>query len=434
MKENLPPPADTKVAMGHPAAGEAAGEGLGIAHEHDRHFGTEPDQMLGEAGVEDLRPADASVPENEGEANRLPSRGIHLGLPRGYGGMSSIENPVKAAGRQSTLAFLIIGVQKGGTTSLFEYLRKHPEIHMPVEKDIAFFNRDANFRRGREWYLNTVLRDAPPGTLSGEASTYYMSGTPFGDLPQNERRQPKLEPGEREGLEEVVPRRIREYLPEARLICVLRDPVERAFSHHRMMVLERAERRSFDEAIDQLLAPAELEKARVAPTRTNNYIVNGEYGRVLEGYLSVFPREQLAVVFSDDLSQQPEETLTELFEFIGVDSSFMPENAGTRYREAADEERIPGFNLYNLQMRVAGNERAKTLWHSMPDPVRSRIDRAFTVMSYRVQMWNAKRGASGEEMSAASRDRLRAHFRGDGEKLAALVGEEVPWLAKWGGA
>jgi hypothetical protein len=332
----------------------------------------------------------------------------------------------------ASIRFLIIGAQKGGTTSLFEYLRRHPEIHMPVEKDIAFFNRPNEFRRGGEWYLTTVLRDAPPDAVCGEASTYYMSGTPYGDLIQNEQRDPAESLDGGEPLEEVVPKRIKQFLPDVKLICVLRDPVARAYSHHRMMVLERAESRSFDEAIDQLLTPRAIEQARIAPTRTNNYVVNGEYGRVLGGFLRTFPRAQLMAIFSDDLAERPAQTLATLFEFIGVEPDFLPDNVNTRYRLAAEKERIPGLSLYALQANLARVRPARALWHRLPDRARIGADRTFRVMSYRVQMWNAQRGVSKEDISPSVRKRLIAHFRPDGEELSGSLDQQIPWLAAWG--
>jgi hypothetical protein len=325
--------------------------------------------------------------------------------------------------------FLIIGTQKGGTTSLFEYMRRHPQVHMPNEKEIAFFNRERSFRRGPDWYLATVLRDAPQGAVCGEASTYYMSGTPFGELGQNELHPP--EPSGQTPLEEVVPRRIKECLPDVKLIGVLRDPVSRACSHHRMMCLERAEARPFEKAIEEQLNPSALRRARIAPTRTNNYVVMGEYGRVLGAFLRVFPREQLMVTFSDELKGEPEKTLAKIFDFVGVDSGFVPDNLHTQYRKGAASERIPGFNLYEWQAELAGLRPARKLWRALPSGVRGRIDRTYRLMSYRTAMWNARRGVDEVGVSPTTRDRLISHYRPDSEALADLVGRPAPWLAAW---
>jgi hypothetical protein len=328
------------------------------------------------------------------------------------------------------IGFLVIGAQKAGTTALFEYVRRHPQVHMPLEKDIAFFNRDGMYRRGWDWYEETVTRNAPDGTVCGEASTYYMGGTPYGDIIANETKEPRRRSND-EPLEDVVPKRIKKSLPDVKLICVLRDPITRAYSHHRMMALEKAELRSFDEAVTEILGPGAMEQARAVPTRTNNYLVNGEYGRILAGYMRVFPREQLMAITSDQLSTSTGETVGAFFEFIGVDPDFVPDNIDTKYRLAAEKERIKGFSLDRLQMALARNRVAKALWHALPRGLRNWIDRGFRVASYRVVMWNAKRGVSGEEMSPEVRQMLIDHFRPDGEALESLLGQRIPWLADW---
>jgi hypothetical protein len=325
------------------------------------------------------------------------------------------------------IGFLVIGAPKAGTTSLFEYIRLHPQIHMPAEKEVYFFNIDRNYRRGLAWYLNTVLRHAPPGSVCGEATTEYMSGAPYTD----DESDPALGSIDRAALEEVIPRRIKQALPEVKLICVLRDPVKRAYSHYRMMVLSRVESRSFEETVDQLIDPVALERTRVARTRTNGYIVNGEYARLLAGFLRVFPREQLEVIFSDELAERPAETLANLFEFVGVAHDFVPDNVNTRYRAAAVKPRIPGLNLVAWQANMARVAQARALWHALPTKVRDLIDSAYNVANYRVEMWNAWRGTVSEDIEPAVREQLIAHYRADSEALAEMLGREISWLATW---
>lgn len=326
----------------------------------------------------------------------------------------------------SKVDFLIIGAQKGGTTSLFEYMRAHPQIHMPSKKEIEFFNRDHAFRRGWNWYLTEVTRGAPPDAVCGEASTYYMSGRP-GDILGEERRERREDLRNTESLEEVIPQRIKQFLPDVKLICVLRDPVARAYSAYRMMALAQTESRSFEEAIDQLLTPGVLEEARAVPTMTNGYVVLGEYCRVLTGFLRVFPHKQLMIILTDELAELPVETLSAVFEHVGVEADFVPDNLDRHYREAAVKERIPGLHLVRWQANLARVRPARALWHVLPERVRWNIDRA----SYRAWMWNAKRGGVDDDMSPDVRERLRAHFWPDSEALSDLLGRDTPWLATW---
>jgi hypothetical protein len=332
------------------------------------------------------------------------------------------------------IGFLIIGAPKAGTTSLFEYMRTHPQIHMPAEKEVYFFNMDRNYRRGWDWYVSTVSRDAPSGAVCGEATTEYMSGVPYDDACDGrDRPQPLREAADRRALEELIPRRIHDALPGVKLVCVLRDPVKRAYSHYRMMALGKVESRPFEQVIEELLEPATLEQTRVMRSRVNGYVVNGEYARLLDGFLRVFPREQLKVIFSDDLAARPADTLADVFEFVGVSGEFVPANVDTHYRAAAVRQRIPGLNLVTWQTSLARARAARELWHALPDHVRCRIDRAYNVANYRVEMWNAQRGVVAEDIPAATRERLAGHFRPDSEALAKMLGRDVPWLAIWAG-
>lgn len=327
----------------------------------------------------------------------------------------------------SAIRFLIIGAPKAGTTSLFEYMRAHPQIHMPAEKEIYFFNMDRNYHRGWDWYLSTVSRGAPQGAICGEATTEYMSGVPYADG----QGHPAANSGDRQAVEEIIPRRIRDALPDVKLICVLRDPVKRAYSHYRMMALSRVEPRSFEEAIDELIDPSSLEQARIARTRVNGYIVNGEYARLLAGFLRVFPTEQLKVIFSEELARRPAETLTDLFHFVGASGEFVPDNVNRRYRTAAVKQRVPGLNLVTWQMNLAGVPPVRALWHSLPAPVRRQIDAAYNVANYRVEMWNAWRGSAADDVPVPARDKLVEHFRPDSEALGEILTKDIPWLTTW---
>jgi hypothetical protein len=194
-----------------------------------------------------------------------------------------------------------------------------------------------------------------------------------------------------------------------------------------MMALERTESRSFEEAIDQLLTPRALDQARLVPTMTNGYVVMGEYCRVLAGFLRVFPNEQLNVIFTDELAELPAETLSAVFEYVGVDADFVPDNLDRHYREAAVKERIPGLHLVRWQADIARIRAARALWHALPKRVRRDLDSAI----YRARMWNARRGEMNDDMSPGIRERLRTHFRPDSEALSELLGRDTPWLATW---
>lgn len=347
-----------------------------------------------------------------------------MGTP-GREGLRAIANARNVA----SVDFLIIGAQKAGTTSLFEYMRRHPEIHMPPEKEIAFFDSDQAYMRGFDWYRERVTRNALPGAVCGAASVGYMTGTPHRDIPLKQWNAAQLRQDEE--IEEIIPLRIRAALPHVRLLSVLRDPVERAFSQYRMAVLDGLESQSFDVAISRLLEPAAMLHSRAVATGHNGYVARGEYGRILAGFLGAFPREQLMVIFPSELSHAAQDTLPAIFDFVGVKSDFVPDNRDKRYREAAVQQRIPGLNLNLWQTRLARVPPAQTLWHRMPLTWRGAISRSASLAGYRVELWNAQRDRDGDQMSSSVRKELIAHFLADSEALSALLRLDVPWLAEW---
>jgi len=327
------------------------------------------------------------------------------------------------------LGFVIIGAQKAGTTSLFEYLRHHPEIHMPAHKEVGFFSSERNYARGWGWYRTVLNEGAPPGTVRGEASVGYMSGTV-------DRRgaEEMMNPAPPEApTEDIVPSRIREHAPDAKLICVLRDPVARCLSHYRMAVLSRAEKRPFDEVIVDRLQPAALESARHEITGNNGYIARGEYHRILSGFWRAFPPEQLLTLFSSELNAHPAEVVSRVCEFVGVDPDYVPSNLEVRYREAALARRLPNVDLYAWQDQVSQVTLPRALWHRLPVGMRRRVDEWYQRASFRVDVWNARRGELTPEMPPHIERRLREHFRPDSLALSEALGVEVPWLAKWNG-
>jgi Sulfotransferase domain len=195
--------------------------------------------------------------------------------------------------------FLVIGAQKAGTTALYAYLRWHPAITGPSWKEVSFFDR--HWWRGERWYRGQFpLRSA--GRLVGEASPSYL-------------------------FHPLAPERVRSLLPDVRLIALLRDPVERAYSQYQHEVALGREPLSFEDALE-----AEEERTRgeverlVADPRAfsrdwwdHTYAARGLYAEQLERWLAVFPRNQLLVVATDELGEKPAETYAAVLSFLGVE-------------------------------------------------------------------------------------------------------------------
>jgi Sulfotransferase domain len=243
--------------------------------------------------------------------------------------------------------FLILGAQKAGTTALYAYLRRHPSITGPSWKEVSYFDR--HYTRGEAWYRgNFPNRSRTRGKLVGEASPSYLFH-PLG------------------------PERVREPLPEARLIALVRNPVDRALSHYNHEVALGREPLSFQEALDAEEARLRGEVERLVadpsyfsrPWWSHTYKARGRYAEQLERWLALFPQEQLLVLPTEDLGAEPVRTHARVLEFLGAapheldeyprvfERRYSPMAPETRERLAAEFEE-PNRRLYELLGRDLG--------------------------------------------------------------------------------
>jgi hypothetical protein len=196
--------------------------------------------------------------------------------------------------------FLILGAQKAGTTALYAYLRRHPDITGPSWKEVSYFDRQ--YRRGTAWYRgNFPLRS--DDRIVGEASPSYL-------------------------FHPEAPERVARLLPDARLIALLRDPVERAYSHYQHEVALGREELPFEEALereDERMA-GELERMQADPSYfshawwNHTYLARGRYAEQLERWYARFPAERLLVLSNEELAAQPSDTYARVLGFLGAAS------------------------------------------------------------------------------------------------------------------
>jgi len=203
--------------------------------------------------------------------------------------------------------FMIIGAQKAGTTSLFEDLMRHPRIKRPLDKELHYFSDPGNYQKGLAWYRSQFpIRLSPAGAvagkqLTGEATPYYL-------------------------FHPLAPQRIFETLPRVKLIVMLRDPVDRAFSHYFHEVREKRETRSFEQAIENEPAEMEQEEATILGDgryfsykhRRCSYLSRGIYWRQLERWFKFFERSQFVILKSEDYLRDPEGNFSLVADFLGL--------------------------------------------------------------------------------------------------------------------
>jgi hypothetical protein len=325
---------------------------------------------------------------------------------------------------RKTLDFIVIGAQKAGTTSLFEYLRRHPELCLPLDKEAPYFSHDQALTRGWDRYLEKAFGASDPRQKWGTITTHYMVGGVY------DRSGTPHDVADRY-TEYTVPLRIRTHLPDVRLIALLRNPVDRAVSHHQMLRMSGQEPLPFDQAVEALLLEESLEQSRRQPEERTGYVTWGEYGRILAAYFDVFPHDQLMVAFTDELESEPEPLMRRLHGFIGVSPNIVPDNLGTRYRERAAARRVSRLNPGALQSAAANNVAARIVWHELPPGARLRVERSFAHAAYRVNLWNQKKSrATPDRPSPDLLRRLAEHYEQDTVRLATMLGIErsaIPW-------
>jgi len=224
-------------------------------------------------------------------------------LPRNavwtYGKLTAAARPLPSA--------LVIGAQKAGTTALYAYLRRHPAVLGPSWKEVNYFDR--HYSRGDSWYRGhfpnevrlAIVRRKGLRPVVCEASTGYL-------------------------FHPLAPERARALVPGIRLVALLRDPVDRAYSHYQHEVALGREACSFEEAIEREgeRMEGELERMLADPSYFSyawwnyTYLARGLYAAQLERWLAAFPREQLLVVPMEDLRRDSNGVYTRVLEHVGA--------------------------------------------------------------------------------------------------------------------
>ena len=295
--------------------------------------------------------------------------------------------------------FIIIGAEKAGTTALWQFLKQHPQIYMSAVKEPQFFG-----------YEGKSVSFEGPGPVVKEA------------LPICELKEYQALFKGADGYEAVgeaspsylynlrAPERIRHYVPQAKLITILRNPVDRAYS--RFLHLVREDRETTDDFLEAL----EKEQWRIQ----NNwwpdffYMQNGFYYSQLARYYDLFDRSQIKVYLYEDLSADPLKTLQDIFSFLDVDVDFEPDTSLKPNVSGVPKSR-------NLHLFLNGLRRARPLAEAvLPEAATRRILKG----AHSIKNKNLAK----PKLSAPARQQLVEVFREDVLSLQSLIGRD---LSKW---
>lgn len=234
--------------------------------------------------------------------------------------------------------FIVIGAPKAGTTSLYEYLRAHPQVFMAETKELDFFIAERNWDRGVDWYRRQ-FRSAGDSLAVGEASVGYS----------------------RDPWHAGVPERMQRIVPGVLLVYVLREPLARMRSQYLHELLERWEHRDIDTAL--------LEEPK--------YLDASRYAHQMETFLAQFPRDQLFVTTTEELRSHRGDVLRDVFEFIGVDPDWSSADLETEHNPIGERRRGRWFvptdiresGLYRAVRRLVPLGARRAVWRLLSSSV-----------------------------------------------------------------
>lgn len=292
--------------------------------------------------------------------------------------------------------FFHVGVFKGGSTALYEALRRHPQIYMPFHKEPLYFGDDLTRRYGRmtlDDYLR-LFRDAKAGQRIGEASTWYLYST-------------------------TAAREIKEFSPDAQILVLLRNPVDVMYAQHNQLLFNAMETISdFGEAL-------EAEDDRRAGRRLPEWPINTEnlfyrhsvrFAEQLERYFDVFGRDRVHVMLFDDLTRDGAAVVHGVLEFLGVDPALAA---------------VPPKANENRRVRSPRLQRLIFMPRALM-PLAPMLRRFPLVRAMRTRLLNMNSEARPRAaMDAALRRRLLDEQAPEIDKLGRLIGRDLSaWLER----
>ncbi len=234
---------------------------------------------------------------------------------------------------------IIIGAQKCGTSALHYYLSFHPEVFMSRPKELNFFIKERNWPQGRKWYEGRFDSGA---TITGEASPNYTAHPHF----------------------RGVPRRMHSLVPEAKLIYLVRDPIERIVSQYVHNYTKRRTRTAPGGRFEHVRRGKGLAETVLEDGTT--YLPRSSYFMQIERFLRFYPESSILVLAQDDLRAEHDRlpTLRKVFRFLGVDESFEHKKFSQLRHQTQMKQR-------KTRMGVLGERLPRPVWTRLEGRVKS---------------------------------------------------------------
>jgi hypothetical protein len=275
--------------------------------------------------------------------------------------------------------FFVVGAPKAGTTSLYEYLKPHPQVFLSEVKEPKYFSPQLLGSVSLERYRR-LYEKAGGISAIGDLSPFYL-------------------------WDSAAPQRIHDVSPDAKIIVMLRDPVARAYSHYLMAVALGHEKASFSQGLSRY-----SDREARDWYLSSHYIEHGMYGEQVERYLNVFPADRIAIFLFDELVGNPRHVLTRIAGHLGID----PEPfAAVTCSEAHNIYRMPRFPKAIQLVWKFGLNRV------VPPALRKKL-------KHNSLLFNVKKPS----MDEPSRRYLQELYEPDVARLEKLLGRKFPELRK----
>ena len=293
--------------------------------------------------------------------------------------------------------FVIIGAPKCGTTSLYHYLQQHPEVYLPKRKELHYFSYEymqrfaagpgdkelltplCATRQAYEQYYQNVHTHLAIGDVS-PSYLYYAQ----------------------------VNERIKAELEQPKIVVVLRNPVEKAYSQYMHLVRDNREPLEFYQAL-----MAEKQRITDGWGALWRYAESSLYTEKLKKYLHTFGEDRVKILFFETLSRSPSLVLTDLFQFLGVNTQVTPDTSTVHHRSGKPKSKLLA-NFVAKPNVITG--LAKKF---VPESLRTAI---------RTALLNINTGDKGQ-IDEKSRAYLQEYFYHDVQELEKIVGKDLHWLS-----
>jgi hypothetical protein len=274
---------------------------------------------------------------------------------------------------------VVVGGLKCGTTSLHHYLNLHPEVEMSRPKELNFFVAELNWPLGPDWYASHFSGRA---SVRGESSPHYTNRPRF----------------------EGVAERMRSVVGDARIVYMVRDPIDRMLSHYLHNVGGGYDDRTLADAF------ADPESA---------YVTRSRYFFQLEPYLEEFGPERIEIVGREELKRDRPATMRRVFAFLGVDPDFSSEQFEREWETGTAKGR-GRFRLMDRAVRLPGLRAVDRNFDRLPEPLRWLVERV---------VHDPGAGAAPKpEVPPPLRQQLADLFRDDVARLERVAGRGFGWL------